>query len=489
MIEGPTPGTRSTGAPVLAHPLYLPTTGPALPPEQVRTMLFDLSQVASLIHAELRGDGSIFPSAISLDTRTLQPGECFVAIKGGRDGHAFAAKAVEQGASCLLVDHPLNLPVPQLIVPDTLAALQAWGQARLKAVRPHAVFGITGSVGKTSTKDLLAAATGGWKTPGNHNNTLGLPQALAILPVSEAAAVLEMGMSTPGEIRRLMEIAQPDFGVVTLIGTAHLENFPDGQQGIAQAKGELIAGLRPGGAWTHPAADPWCRWISEQPWAAHVMAVPVGEGEDYRWSGIESLGPRGQRFILHAPEYDLPIGLRLRGAHQVRNASLAATIALLAGFDMDQVAEGLGTVEPEEGRGRLHPMAGGGWLLDESYNASSDSILACAASLMELKGGVSVAVLGCMRELGKTAETIHREVGEGLHALGLHRIWVYGDFSKAMAGGFGEGAVSFPDFDSLRDDPAGLGSIPDGSNILVKGSRYWTSEQAVAWLLDHKGAE
>lgn len=450
-------------------------------------MLFDLTQVASLIHAELRGDGSIFPPALSLDTRTLQPGECFVAIKAGRDGHSYAAKAVEQGAACLLVDHPLNLPVPQLIVKDTLAALQSWGQARLKAVRPHAVFGVTGSVGKTSTKDLLAAATGGWKTPGNHNNALGMPQALATMPLGESAAVLEMGMSTPGEILRLAEIAPPDFAVVTLVGTSHMENFPDGQQGIASAKGELIRGLRAGGAWVHPASDPWCRWISEQPWAAQAMAVPVGDGEDFGWAGIESLGPRGVRFTLRAPEYDLPIELKLLGPHQVRNASLAAVAALLAGFDMDQIAEGMGTVEPEPGRGRLHAMAGGGWLLDESYNASSDSILACATSLQELKGGEPLAVLGCIRELGKDAERIHREVGEGLRSLGLQRIWVYGDFAAAMAGGFGEGGAAFPDFDALRDDPAGLGAIPDGARILVKGSRYWTSEQAVAWLLDHKG--
>ncbi len=462
--------------------------GQAKPSECWNPMLFDLQQVATLIHAELRGDGSLFPTALSLDTRTLQPGECFVAIRAGRDGHAFAAKAVELGAACLLVDHPLELPVPQLIVPDTLAALQAWGQARLKAVRPHAVFGITGSVGKTSTKDLLAAATGGWKTPGNHNNTLGMPQALATMPLGESAAVLEMGMSTAGEIRRLTEIAPPDFGIITLIGTSHLENFPDGQQGIARAKGELVEGMRGGGAWAHLATDPWCRWISEQPWTAQELAVPVGDGEDFGWKDIESMGPRGERFTLRTPDCDLPIDLKLRGAHQVRNASLAAVIALMAGFDRDDIAAGLGTVEPEEGRGRLHAMAGGGWLLDESYNASGDSMLACAESLLELKSGEAVAVLGCIRELGANAERMHREVGQGLRAKGLQRIWVYGDFAKAMAEGFGEGAFAFPDFDSMRDDPSGLGAIPDGARILVKGSRYWTSEQAVAWLLDHKGA-
>ncbi len=449
--------------------------------------LFNLHQVAGLIGAELRGAGSIVPTALSLDTRTIQRGECFVALRAERDGHAFAAMAVDEGASCLLVDHSLDLNVPQLIVGDTLAALQAWGQERLKSVRPRSVFGITGSVGKTSTKELLAAATNGWKTPGNRNNTLGLPQALATMPAGESAAVLEMGMSTPGEIRRLTEIAPPDFGLITVIGTAHMENFAHGQQGIAEAKGELIGGLRGGGAWAHLVADHWCRWISEQPWAAHVMAVPVGDGEDFGWEKVESLGPRGERFVLRTPDYRLPIELKLRGHHQVRNATLAATLALLAGFDRDRVAAGLATVEPEAGRGCLHAIRGGGWLLDESYNASSDSILACAESLLELQGGKAVAVLGCMRELGPDAERLHRDVGEGLKALGLSHIWVYGDQAKNTAEGFGSGASAFPNFESLRDDPAGLGSIGMGARILVKGSRYYQSERAVAWLLDAMG--
>lgn len=450
-------------------------------------MLFELNQVANLIGAELRGNGSIVPSALSLDTRTIQPGECFVAIRGERDGHEFAAEAVASGASCLLLDHAGELPVPQLIVPDTLAALQTWGAARLAAVRPPAVFGLTGSVGKTSTKDLLAAATGGWKTPGNRNNTLGLPQALATMPEGAPAAALEMGMSTPGEIKRLTEIAPLDFGLITVIGTAHMENFPSGQEGIARAKGELIEGLRSGGAWVHLASDPWCRWISDQPWAAHALAVPVGEGASFGWEEVHSLGPRGERFLLRTPDFRLPIELKLHGLHQVRNAALAGAIALLAGFDRERVAAGLANVEPDAGRGRLHALRGGGWLLDESYNASGDSILACGASLLELPGGEAVAVLGCMRELGAEAERLHREVGEGLRHLGFRRVWIFGDFARAVAGGFGSGALSFPDFESLRDDSSGLVALPEGARILVKGSRYWASERAVEWVLDHHG--
>lgn len=445
--------------------------------------LWSLSQVSSRIGGELLGAGTVVPTSLSLDTRTLEPGACFVALRAERDGHAFCAQAAAKGAVALLVDDPQPVDLPQLVVPDTLVALQKWGRERLAAARPAAVFGVTGSVGKTSTKELLAAAMGAWKTPGNRNNTLGLPEALATLPEALGAAVLEMGMSTPGEIRCLTEIAPPDYGVVTVIGTAHLEHFPNGQQGIAEAKGELVAGLRKGGAWAFLATDPWCRWIAAQPWAAHAKPIPLGDGEAYGWEDAESLGAAGERFRLRTPKGTVPVHLKLRGPHQVRNAALAGAIAIHAGFKPEAVALGLGTVEPETGRGRLHPFRGGGWLLDESYNASPDSILACAESLLALRGGEAVAVLGSMRELGAGAGDLHEATGRALKAAGITRLWAFGEFARELVQGFGHGASGFPDFEPLRDDPAGLSAIPDGARILVKGSRYWRAERAVDWLL------
>ena len=446
--------------------------------------LWSLHQVASRVGGEILGDGAVVPSALSLDTRTIQPGACFVALRAERDGHDFAAQAVGKGAAALLVDHPMDSDCPQLVVPDTEVALQRWGQARLAAVRPAAVFGVTGSVGKTSTKELLAAAMGGWRTPGNRNNTLGLPEALATLPEGLEAAVLEMGMSTPGEIQLLTEIAPLDFGLITLVGTAHAENFARGQRGIAEAKGELVAGLVPGGVWAHLASDPWCRWIAEQPWARHAEALPVGEGHPYDWEGIASLGAAGGAFLMRTPQGAFPVRIQLSGEHQVRNAALAAAIAIHAGFDPKRVAAGLGAVAPDPGRGRLHTLAGGGCLLDETYNASPDSILACARALLQLPGEEAVAVLGSMRELGLEAPRIHRETGAALKALGLSRLWAYGEFAKDYAEGFGLRAVAFPDFEALRDDAAGLSAIPPGARILVKGSRFWRAERVVDWLLN-----
>lgn len=447
--------------------------------------LWSLAQVSSEIGGEVLGDGLVVPQTLSMDTRTLQAGACFVAIRAERDGHDFAEQALAKSASALLVDHPLDMACPQLIVPDTLVALQRWGHARLAAVRPPVVAGVTGSVGKTSTKELLAAAMNAWKTPGNRNNTLGLPEALATLPAGVSAVALELGMSTPGEIHRLTEIAPLDAGLITLVGTSHMENFSEGQRGIARAKGEMVAGIRRGGIWAHLATDDWCHWISEQVWARHTEALVVGEGLAFGWEGLESRGAAGTWFRLRTPAGAIPVQLQLPGEHQVRNAALAGALAIRLGFDPHRVAEGLGAVLPEPGRGRLHSLAQGGWLLDETYNASPDSILACTKALASLEGGETVAVLGSMRELGSQAPVIHRETGAALRALGLNRLWAYGDFAGDYADGFGPGARAFPDFEALRDDALGLSAIPSGARILVKGSRYWRSERIVDWLLTH----
>ncbi len=419
-----------------------------------------------------------------MDTRTLEPNSCFVAIRADRDGHEFARTAVEKGASCLLVDHALDLPVAQLIVPDTLKALQAWARTRLKAVSPRAVMGVTGSVGKTSTKELLAGATSGWKTPGNRNNTLGLPEALSTLPANTDCVVLEMGMSTPGEIRCLTGIAPLDFGLITVVGQSHMENFPEGQKGIARAKGELVEGLKKDGLWVYHAEDPWCQWIAQQDFARHTRPLAVGKGQAYDVDGIQSLGAFGERFRLKTPKGDIEFSISLPGRHQVSNASLAATLALEAGFDAGQIAKGMAAVKPEVGRGRLHELKGGGWLLDESYNASPDSMVACARALLDLPGDAHGAVLGSMRELGPESERLHQETGAALRRTGLKALWTYGEYAKAMAEGFGPGAVAFPDFESLKDDPKGLSQIPHGMSLLVKASRYYRSERVVDWLLE-----
>ena len=444
---------------------------------------WNLRQVQAVVGGEIFGNSNVAPAALSIDTRTINPGDGFVAIRGQRDGHMFASRAVAGGAVFLLVDDVLPFNIPQLVVSDTLIALQRWGQARLDAFRPSKVFAITGSVGKTSTKELLAAATGAWKTIGNRNNTLGLPEALATLPPNLSAAVLEMGISTPCEMKRLVEIAPPDYGLITNIGTAHIENFADGQKGIATAKGDLIRNLVSAKIWVHLNDDYWSNWLASQPWAKQTVAIGVGQGAVFGWDKVSSMGIYGEQFTFRFPGGSLRVKLRLRGAHQVRNATLAGAIAVASGIDPEQVVYGLGTVEPALGRGRLHSFVGGGWLLDETYNASYDSVIACAHSLLELDGGEPVVILGCIRELGSCSKDIHRETGEALRAIGIKRVWVYGDQSHALADGFGSGAHAFPDYEAMRDDTKGLSDVDPGARILVKGSRFWAAERVVDWLL------
>jgi UDP-N-acetylmuramoyl-tripeptide--D-alanyl-D-alanine ligase len=168
--------------------------------------------------------------------------------------------------------------------------------------------------------------------------------------------------------------------------------------------------------------------VALQPWA-RARAVPVGPEAAFGWEDEASLGLHGEAFVLRHPGGKVPVRLRLRGVHHMRNAALAGALAILAGFEPEAVAAGLGLAEPLPGRGRLHPLRDGGWLLDESYNAVTESILACARTLLSLEGGEAVAVLGCMRELGPAAENLHRQTGEGLRALGLGRVLVYGDYA------------------------------------------------------------
>jgi UDP-N-acetylmuramoyl-tripeptide--D-alanyl-D-alanine ligase len=449
---------------------------------------WNLRQVRSIVGGHIVGDGGITPTALSIDTRTIKPGDGFIAIRGQRDGHLFASQAVDRGAAFLLVDNILPFAVPQLVVSDTLLALQCWGQARLNAFRPSRVFGVTGSVGKTSTKELLAAATGAWKTPGNRNNTLGLPEALTMLPSNLSAVVLEMGISTPSEMKRLVEIAPPDYGVITNIGTAHIENFIDGQIGIAVAKGDLVKNLASEKTWVYLQEDSWSRWLASQAWVKRTIAIAVGQDMSFGWENVTSMGIYGEQFMLRFPGGKLPIKLRLRGSHHVRNAALAGTIAIASGINPEEVAYGLGTVEPELGRGRLHPLIGGGWLLDETYNASYDSIIACANSLLELEGGEPVVILGCIRELGSCSERMHKETGESLKAIGIRRVWIYGDYANALAKGFGDGARAFPNYEAMRNDAKGLSDVNPSARILVKGSRFWATERVVDWLLTRFGS-
>lgn len=445
--------------------------------------IWNLKKISEIVEGTLIGDSGVIPKGISHNSTQIKKDECFIALRANRDGHNFIDDAIKNGASCLIVDHLFDAGVPQIIVADTTQAMHKWGQTRLEAYRPSCVFGVTGSNGKTTTKEFLSAMVGAWKTPGNFNNTIGLPLSLAFLPDNTGAAVLEMGMSTPGEIRKLTEIAPLDFGIITNIGHAHIENFSKGIKGITRAKGELIEGIRSGGSWVFPEDDLNCRWISEQSWARHTSALSIGPKSSRKILNHEPKGLLGESFVYCDSNHELKVDIQLKGQHHVMNAALAIAIAIESGFNVQQIVLGAHSIIPELGRGRVHHLAKGGYLLDESYNASPESIIATADCLRRIPGGELVAVLGSIRELGQSAEFHHQHVGAQLKQLGFEHLLCYGDYGNDFAKGFGVGSVSFPSYEELRDGLGGLCSIPIGARILVKGSRYWKCDQVVEWIL------
>ena len=446
--------------------------------------LWDIRSISGYLGGDLVGDPTLVPLGISINSKEIKEKDCFIAIRSKRDGHEFIQDALQRGASCVIVDHFIECQVPQIIVNDTTQALQIWGQRRFETFRPPNVFGVTGSAGKTTTKEFLSSIMGAWKTPGNFNNGLGLPMSLALFPEGTQSAVLEMGMSTLGEIRKLTEIAPLDFGVLTGIGHAHIENFPDGLMGIARAKGELVEGIRNGGLWTYPENDEKCKWIAMQSWAKHCLAIPVGETSPRKILNHKSKGVLGETFIYQGPHHLFEVHIQLKGLHNVMNAALSIAIALEAGRSEQQIILGASALAPADGRGRLHHLFDGGYLLDESYNASPESIIATAHSLKDLPGGELIAILGSMRELGQSATQQHELVGLRLKELGFNRLLCFGDFANYLASGFGRGSKAFSGFEDLRDEVDGLTSIPHSSRILVKGSRYWKCEQVVEWILN-----
>jgi UDP-N-acetylmuramoyl-tripeptide--D-alanyl-D-alanine ligase len=453
-----------------------------------------LGQIASWSAGELRqGSPERCVTRVCTDSRNLQPGDLFVALKGEHfDGHTFAGQAGEKGAIAVMVENgfpaaglPPSLGV--IAVADTLKGLQQLAAAYRGSLKVK-VVGVTGSNGKTSCKELAAAALGAryhvYKTQGNLNNHIGVPLSLLSLQEGHEFAVIEMGMSHAGEIRRLAEIARPDHALVTQVGWAHIEFF-DSREGIAAEKGELVRALPKNGLAVLNADD-----VRVAAMAGWTLGRPVLAGEsaeaDYR---ISAAKPRdeGMEFGLQ-PRGGAPIPLWVprRGRHMVQNAALAAALALECGVDAEGVRGGLAAAVFPAGRLALEAYRGG-WLVDDTYNANPDSMLAGLRTLLDLPGeGRAVALLGSMGELGSQSERLHEELGREAAGLGLGLLFAYGRFAESLAkggreGGLGAGASrAFASHELLAR--AYLESARAGDRILVKGSRSAGMENVVAFL-------
>ena len=444
--------------------------------------------LAALVGARLAGDPhAVVGPDVVIDSRALTRGALFVALPGEHvDGHDFAATAVAAGAGAALVTHELALDAPQLIVDDALTGLAALATALVSEALAEGLVtvGITGSSGKTSTKDLLAqllAEVGPTVAPvGSFNNEIGVPLTASRVTGETRFLVSEMGARGRGHITFLCGIAQPRVGVVVNVGHAHLGEFGS-VEAIAQAKGELVEAL-PADGWAVLNADDPLVWAMATRTGARIAAfagVAEPAGGDLRvWAeevGYDSL--QRPSFILHAAgvvEGEAPVRLQVSGAHQVGNALAAAAVALTQGMGVAEVAAALGrAILQSHWRMELHERADGALIVNDAYNANPDSMAAALRTLASLRrpDGRLLAVLGDMLELGVEAPAAHREIGELAATLGVERLIAVGSHAADLVTGAGPGvaATVAPDRDAAS--AAAAIWLRPADVVLVKASR------------------
>jgi UDP-N-acetylmuramoyl-tripeptide--D-alanyl-D-alanine ligase len=433
-------------------------------PEQVA------SATGGKLHAPSgsRGDASL--SGVSIDTRRLAVGSLFVAIRAERDGHDFVDAAVEGGAGALLVASDWALAgdpapgVPSIVVGDTREGLLALGRAARRRLE-GAVVGITGSVGKTSTKDLIAAAVSAgrstWASERSFNNELGVPLTLANAPSGTEVAVIEMGARGLGHIRRLCEVARPTIGVVTAVAAAHTEVFGD-LDTVAAAKSELVSALPSDGAAVLNADDPRVLAMASATTADAVRysTNPVGVARaDVVAEAISLDNELRPRFTVRSPWGSAAVRLSARGAHQVGNALAALAVAGLVGVPLETAAEALASAELSPWRMELGRSPAGAKVLNDAYNANPASMRAALEALASLPADRRIAVLGEMAELGDRRDEEHRAVVALAGRLAIDVLVV------------GTEAYGIPPVEGIDEAVDALGPLGPGDAVLVKASR------------------
>ena len=359
-------------------------------------------------------------SQVATDSRSLGQGDVFVALRGENfDGHEFAQTAIERGAIALIVDHPLeiskDLTIPQLIVSDTLVAYQKIAQWwRNQFSIP--IIGITGSVGKTTTKELIAAALSlhgkVHKTQANYNNEIGVPKTLLEITPDHDFAIIEMAMRGRGEIALLAQIAQPTIGVITNVGTAHIGRLGS-EQAIAEAKCELLAEMPDSSMAILNQDNERLIKTASQVWSGQIVTYGL-EGGDIHGKLIDF-----QTLEVENSIFPLP----LPGRHNALNYLAVLAIAKVLGLDWESLTTGL-TVDLPGGRARRYDLGNDILLLDETYNAGLESMLAALDLLQETPGKRRIAVIGAMKELGERSPEFHQRVGEKVKKLGLDHLFV-----------------------------------------------------------------
>jgi UDP-N-acetylmuramoyl-tripeptide--D-alanyl-D-alanine ligase len=423
-------------------------------------------------------DGSV--SGWSIDSRTVNPGDCFFALRGpSHDGHEYLGQAIERDAAVAVVERPVDAKILQLVVPDALAALQklaTWTRERWGGT----VVGVTGSAGKTTTKDAIASLlsvqfrTG--RTIGNYNNQFGVPLSILRMPDDCRFAAIELGMNHAGEIRELARIAKPQIGVVTNTGWAHAEYFANGIEGVALAKRELIEELPADGIAVLNADDHRVRAFG----AIHSgRSILFGFADDaeVRAEDVRQC-PGGAHFRCLGVDFESP----LAGRHGVSNVLAAIAVARAAGIAPERLRDAVKTLATGKMRGeRLE--RGGITIINDCYNANPEAMRSMLELLRDAAGRRRIAVLGEMLELGREAETLHRGIGrfaaeEGIDALVGVRGAARSIVDEAVVAGMPASAVSFFESADEAGDFLRSYALP-GDVVLFKGSRGVEVEKAL----------
>jgi UDP-N-acetylmuramoyl-tripeptide--D-alanyl-D-alanine ligase len=448
--------------------------------------IMDLDELARSTGGAPAGARVAF-SGVTTDSRAVTPGDVFVALKGERfDGHEYVAEALRRGAVAALVSRRVasERETPQVIVEDTKAALgRLAGAWRARFSLP--VLAITGSNGKTTVKDMLATILtvycGGRETvlatTGNLNNDIGVPLMLLRLRDRHRYAVLEMGMNHLGEIAYLTRLAAPTAALVNNAQRAHI-GLLGSVEAIAQAKGEIYAGLAPGGVALVNEDDPFAGYWKGLNAGRSVITFGTSESADVR--GLLEDG----QVRLVTPLDAFAVTLQVPGEHNARNAIAACAAAFALEVPPRAIQAGLSAFEGTEGRLQRRPGANGALLIDDTYNANPDSMKA-ALRVLAKSGGRRVFVMGDMGELGDAAAPLHAEIGAFAKGAGIDRLVALGPLSLHAVEAFGAGATHCASLEELVKEAAA--EAGPGTTLLVKGSRYMQMERAVERLAARGG--
>lgn len=426
---------------------------------------------------------------ISTDTRTLLPGNVFVAIRGEQfDGHEFISDAFNKGAIGAIVDHPVDSPIPQFVVKDTLIAfgqISAFWRSRFSIP----FIGVTGSNGKTTLKNMIASilsaachqdATQVLATEGNLNNNIGVPIMLCRLNEKHRYAVMEMGMNHFGEIEYLTHLVKPNVAIINNAAEAHLEGLKD-VAGVARAKGEIFLGLTENGTAVLNRDDTfYSYWLSL---VDKYSQITFGFNPD---SNVTTLDPDAHPTRIKTPKGNIEINLSLLGRHNVQNAMAATAVALALNIDLNAIKIGLEQVVSAPGRMRQYILANGARVIDDTYNANPLSLQAAVNTLATFPGE-RIAVVGDMKELGPDAKQHHFIAGEKIRAAGIQHLFTFGEMTAATAEAFGQNAQHFTDREQLIAELKPR--LQANTSVLIKGSRSMRMEKIVAGIIPENQLE